>query len=63
MDSGSEKKVKIDNFGIELDLSLLKKNPDGTYSGYPTIKPVDVGFTLYPIATGKMDVQIYEAED
>ncbi len=63
VDSSSEKKVKIDNFGIELDLSNLKKNSDGTYSGYPTVKPLDVGFTLYPIATGKMDVEIYEAED
>ena len=63
VDSSSEKKVKLDNFGVELDLSNLKKNTDGTYSGYPTVKPLDVGFTLYPIATGKMDVVIYEAED
>ncbi len=63
VDSSSEKKVKLDNFGIELDLSTLKKNPDGTYSGYPTVKPFDVGFTLYPIAVGKIDVDIYEAED
>ena len=63
VDSSSEKKVKLDNFGVELDLSTLKKNPDGTYTGYPTVKPFDVGFTLYPIATGKIDVEIYEAEE
>lgn len=63
VDSSSAKKVKLDNFGIELDLSTLKKNPDGTYSGYPSVKPMDVGFTLYPIATGKMDVEIFEDED
>ena len=40
-----------------------RKNPDGTYTGYPTVKPFDVGFTLYPIATGKIDVEIYEAEE
>lgn len=63
VDSSSEKKVKLDNFGVELDLSTLKRNSDGTYSGYPNVKPSDVGFTLYPIAVGKIDVEIYEAED
>ena len=63
VDSSSEKKVKLDNFGVELDLSTLKRNSDGTYSGYPVVKPFDVGFTLYPIATGKIDVEIYEAEN
>ncbi len=63
VDSSSSTKVKLDNFGIELDLSTLKKNPDGTYSGYPTVKPFDVGFTLYPIAMDKIDVRIYEDED
>ncbi len=63
VDSSSQKKVKLDNFGVELDLSTLKKNPDGTYSGYPTVKPLDVSFTLYPIIVGKMDVVIYDTED
>jgi hypothetical protein len=63
VDSSSAKKVKAENFSIELDLSSALISSDGKYTIMPTVKVLDVGFTLYPISLEPIEVVISETEN
>ena len=63
VDSSSAKKVKAENFSIELDLSSALISSDGKYTIMPTVKVLDVGFTLYPISLEPIEVVIRETEN
>lgn len=63
VDSSSLKKVKAENFNIELDLTSAAANGNGNYKLSPKVSVEDVGFTLYPIIVEQLEVEIIGAGD
>ncbi|MBQ8207724.1 MAG: hypothetical protein IJZ89_03210 [Clostridia bacterium] len=61
VDSSSSKKVKAENFNIELDLTSAASSGVGSYKLTPRVTVEDVGFTLYPIIAGQINVEIIGA--
>lgn len=58
VDSSSAKKVKAESFNVELDITAAASAGDGVYKLTPRVTVDDVGFTLYPIIAGQVEIEI-----
>ncbi|MBQ8005030.1 MAG: hypothetical protein IJ303_01805, partial [Clostridia bacterium] len=58
VDSASVKKIKSQNFDVEIDFSGAVVNSDGYCEIMPSVSVIDTGFTLYPINIGKIKADV-----
>ena len=63
VDTNSAKKVSAEDFTLEIDMSSIGADAEGSYSITPTVTVNDSGYTLYPVDIGQVSLDIIGAGD